>query len=188
MGCALEADRIVDTQTALAAALGVSGARISHLKSAGRIRPMPDGRWNVAECERSIEATAAGLDNAGRRERNAAERAAAGEQNAAAGEELKPGYQRAYLNARALREQEEAARARIKRMAEEGALVDKAEVEREAFTFARAVRDAVLNTPRRIAPLLAPITDPFHLERMLTAALRDALQGVIAEEGANGVR
>ena len=188
MICALSTDRIVDTQAALAAALGVSGARISHLKSAGRITPMADGRWDVAACERSIEATAAGLDNAGRRERNRAARMLGSKNDAAPDDEQPLNHQEVYLRARALREQEEATRARIKRMAEEGSLVDRAEVEREAFTFARTVRDAVLNAPMRIAPLLAPVTDPFELERMLTAALRDALHGVIAEDGDDGVR
>lgn len=77
-----------------------------------------------------------------------------------------------YHIARSFRERELAAQARIERMKLEGLLVEKSDVERAAFTEARMMRDALMGLPTKIAPLLAPVSDAFELERMLREALR----------------
>lgn len=58
----------------------------------------------------------------------------------------------------------------------QGRLVELEIVTREAFNAQRAVREAVLNVPSRVAGELAAETDPAKVAITLEAALREALQ------------
>ncbi len=92
-----------------------------------------------------------------------------------------------YHVAKTLREAEEAKMARIKRMQLEGAVGMVADMEREAYTEARIIRDTLLGAlPTKLAPQLAAITDPFALEQALREGLRAALHDVVRQvEDAN---
>lgn len=87
-------------------------------------------------------------------------------------------------------EKREAARmARIERMELEKSVGPVADMEREAYTEARIIRDTLLGSfATKLAPVLAPITDVFELEQRLREALREALHGMVrsieAGEGA----
>lgn len=85
-------------------------------------------------------------------------------------------------------EKREAARiARIERMELEKSVCRVADMEREAYTEARIIRDTLLGAlPTKLAPTLAPITDPFALEQALREGLRTALHDIVRKiEGAN---
>ena len=87
-----------------------------------------------------------------------------------------------YHVAKTLRESEEAKMARIKRMQLEESLGLVADMEREAYTEARIVRDTLLGAlPAKLAPVLAPITDVFELEQKLREGLRAALHEIVRE-------
>lgn len=60
----------------------------------------------------------------------------------------------------------------------EGQLVEASAASREAFEFARVIREAVLNIPARLAAELAGETDATRVHLRLEAALHEALQGV----------
>lgn len=85
-------------------------------------------------------------------------------------------------------EKREAARiARIERLKLEGAVGMVADMEREAYTEARIIRDTLLGAlPTKLAPQLAAITDPFALEQALREGLRAALHDIVRQvEDAN---
>ena len=77
--------------------------------------------------------------------------------------------------------------ARIKRMELEKSVGRVADMEREAYTEARIIRDTLLGAlPTKLAPTLAPITDPFALEQALREGLREALHDIVRKiEGAD---
>jgi hypothetical protein len=58
----------------------------------------------------------------------------------------------------------------------EDQLVEVARVQREAFTAARAVRDALGNIPDRVSNQLAAESDPVVIHQTLTEEIRKALE------------
>lgn len=80
-----------------------------------------------------------------------------------------------YHIAKTLREAAEAQIAKHKLGVLQDRYVEREAVEREAFSKARNIRDRIMGLPTKIAPLLAPVTDPFEVERMLREALRQVL-------------
>lgn len=86
-------------------------------------------------------------------------------------------------------EKRDAARiARIERLQLERAVGLVADMEREAYTEARMVRDTLLGAlPAKLAPQLAAITDVFALEQCLREGLRAALHGIVREVEAQRV-
>lgn len=196
----------VANQKDLAAALQVSPAYVSKLKSGNRIAPEEDGRWCVQRVRQQIadscdlgQSMAAATRAKARHAANGGGGmdAADGGDTASMGatgvlpfvpsvdsaEDGDLNFESYYgedhdLNfkiARSFRERELAAQARITRMQSESMLVERAEVERAAFTEARVLRDTLMGLPTKIAPLLAPVSDPFELERMLRESLRQVL-------------
>jgi hypothetical protein len=177
------------SQAHCAAVLGFSPAYFSKLKSAGRITSEPDGTWSPDSVRAQIEATRDPgnvLATAVRAQfaAPAEAKAAAVVEVAALSDDLTtaqvdalygPDHKQNLLIARSLKEREQAAQERINRLNAEGSLVLLEDVKRESFTAARATRDAVLRAVTKVAPLLAPITDPWELERRLADAMRAAL-------------
>lgn len=168
--------------TACAAALDCSSAYLSQRKKAGVIHPEPDGSWCPSRVRAQLDAAADMTQAVGRKTRRAARAAAKPEADAPIGPPADPedgdygsDHRRNFEIARSKREMEEAARARLTRMREEGLLVEKEAVDRKTFTLARALRDRLMGLPTRVAPLLAPVTDAFELERQLREAIRIAL-------------
>lgn len=184
----------VANQKALAAALDVSGPYVSRLKSEGRIAPEADGTWCVELVRQQIAKTADVGQSMAAESRAQARTSPAAQgspeiRDSATGDLPSvdgdidfesfygPDHAANFKIARSFREREQAAQARIDRMKAEDLLVEKADVERSAYTEARVIRDALMGLPTKIAPLLAPVTDAFELERML----RDALRQVLAD-------
>ena len=60
----------------------------------------------------------------------------------------------------------------------EGSLVPVKTVEEEAFRAGRRVRDALMNLPDRLAPVLAAETDARKIHEVLNKELRQALEGL----------
>ncbi len=197
-GAAAAALTYVANQKDLAAALGYTGAYVSQLKKAGRIKPEPDGAWCVETVKKQI------CDTSDLGQIIAAESRA---QNRANPEFVPPAVaiqdktieppldddvdmESAYgenhdVNfkiARSFRERENAAEARLNRMKAEGLTVLKADVDRAAYTEARVIRDGVMGYCAKIAPLLASQTDAFEIERMLREGLRQVLMDCVRKD------
>ena len=68
--------------------------------------------------------------------------------------------------------------AELEALQRRGELVPVSEVRAEAFTLARAVRDALLSLPDRVAPLLAATADPRQCHQLLTAEITVALRSL----------
>ena len=185
-------------QKALAVALGFTGAYVSQLKSAGRIKPEPDGAWCVEAVKRQI------CDTSDLGQIIAAESRA---QNRANPDFVPPvvlqkdaaldlplddeidmddaygeDHDKNFKIARSFRERELAAQARLNRMKDEGLTVLKADVDRAAYTEARVIRDGVMGYCAKIAPLLASQTDAFEIERMLREGLRQVLMDCVRKD------
>jgi hypothetical protein len=70
----------------------------------------------------------------------------------------------------------EAYRARLVKLDFEertGKLVNADEVRAATFRVARATRDRILGVPARLAPILAAVSEPLEVQRLLEEALRD---------------
>ena len=79
---------------------------------------------------------------------------------------------------RARREHYQAEQAKLAALQGRGELVPVAEVRKEAFALARAVRDALLGLPDRLAPMLAATQDAAQCHRLLAEEIRVALRGL----------
>jgi hypothetical protein len=66
--------------------------------------------------------------------------------------------------------------ARLDLETKEEQLVETSRVQREAFTTARAVRDALGNIPDRVSNQLAAESDPLIIHKTLTDEIRKALE------------
>jgi phage terminase Nu1 subunit (DNA packaging protein) len=69
--------------------------------------------------------------------------------------------------------------ARLDLEVKEEQLVEVARVEREAFSAARAVRDALGNIPDRVSNQLAAESDPVVIHQTLTEEIRRALETLV---------
>ena len=79
---------------------------------------------------------------------------------------------------RARREHYQAEKARLDALQGRGELVPAADVERQAFELARAVRDGLMVIPDRVASLLAATSEPRQVHHLLTEEIRVALRGL----------
>jgi hypothetical protein len=59
-----------------------------------------------------------------------------------------------------------------------GRLVDAEQIKIAAFNKGRAVRDAILNIPDRISPILAAESDQITIGQIMTTELKQALEGL----------
>jgi hypothetical protein len=80
-----------------------------------------------------------------------------------------------YHRARTENERYKAALNKIRWQTSTRDMVQRREVERAAFDVGRAVRDAVLNVPARVAAVAAGEADQFEVEKLLTKELKKAL-------------
>ncbi len=81
-----------------------------------------------------------------------------------------------FQKARARREHYLARLAENESRKSDGDLVERAAVENAAFATGRMLRDLLLGLPKQISAELAAISDPWELERQLTAGLRRVLE------------
>lgn len=85
-----------------------------------------------------------------------------------------------FHKARASREHYNGQMARLEYEWVTGLLLSRPRVEDASHTIGRSFRDRVLGMAPRVAPELAAITDPWELEKKLSAALRQVLDEVSA--------
>jgi len=81
----------------------------------------------------------------------------------------------AYWDARTRRETAEASMSELKLKQLAGDLVDRKRVELAAAAAGRALRDAIMSVPTKLAPEFGAIADPWEIERRMQAALRQVL-------------
>ena len=153
---------ICDTKE-LAQTLGITQARISQMKSQGRF----DGCFTVVrnkiewDKEAAVKAYTEGnplVSTSPTRKKS---------------DELEiPSFN----ESRAKSEHFRAELARLDLEVKEQQLVEVARVQREAFTAARAVRDALGNIPDRVSNQLAAESDPVVIHQTLTEEIRKALE------------
>ena len=86
------------------------------------------------------------------------------------------GQQPDFQKARALREHNLALLTEIELHKAKGALVAMTAVKTGAYNAGRMLRDQLLGMPPQLAPELASMTDPWEIEKHLTAAIRRALE------------
>ena len=77
---------------------------------------------------------------------------------------------------RARREHYQAEQAKLAALQGRGELVPVAEVKAQAFALARAVRDALMGIPDRLAPMLAATQDARQVHHLLSEEIRVALR------------
>jgi len=161
---------ICDTKE-LAQTLGITQARISQMKSQGRF----DGCFTVVrnkiewDKEAAVKAYTEGnplVSTSPTRKKS---------------DELEiPSFN----ESRAKSEHFRAELARLDLEVKEQQLVEVARVQREAFTAARAVRDALGNIPDRVSNQLAAESDPVVIHQTLTEEIRKALE-TLTKSGAD---
>ena len=79
-------------------------------------------------------------------------------------------------SSKAVKEQYNAELAKLEYEQKSGMLLSTEEVKKEAFVLAKAVRNAILNVPQKIAAEIASEIDPHEVEVMLGRELREALE------------
>lgn len=81
-----------------------------------------------------------------------------------------------YQHSRARRENAQADQVETQVRKENGSLVEVDVVDKAAFEAGRMLRDLLLGMPSQIAPELVALTDPWDIEKHLTAAIRSTLE------------
>lgn len=148
------------TQAQLASTLGVSEARVSQVKKTGRLDGTFEkrGRSIVFDEDAAIAAWNGEISKSPTRKDSA---------------ELEiPSFN----ESRAKSEHFRAELARLDLEVKEDQLVEVSRVKREAFSAARAVRDALGNIPDRVSNQMAAESDPVIIHQTLTEEIRKALE------------
>lgn len=150
------------TQKELANILGVSGPRLSQVKSTGRL----DGTWTtkgrIVYYDKDAAIKAWNYENPTQQDNT---RIPTKELNIPS-----------FNDSRAKSEYFRAEMARLDLEEKEEKLCDAEKVKREAFSMARSVRDAVNSIPDRVANQFAAETDSVVIHQALSEELRKALE------------
>ncbi|MGH8580064.1 MAG: hypothetical protein ACREVK_08075 [Gammaproteobacteria bacterium] len=88
-----------------------------------------------------------------------------------------------FIEAKTKREWHEAQMAELKHQKQIGRLVDAEDVKRETFACVRAVRDAFLSLPVRLAPVLAAENEARRVHELLSTEIETVLQGLSDDFG-----
>lgn len=187
-------------QKQAAAALGVSNPYLSQLKKKGRIAPEPCGKYDLDKLREQIKrgadpvASFAASTQAELRANKRATLSSAPKTLAppappapppAAAQHDEPVYtgdaHEDYKIARSAKEKELAAIARMERLEVEKRACLVADVEQQAYTTARRLRDALLGAfATKLAPKLAQLAgDTFAIEHLVRESLREELQELV---------
>lgn len=151
--------------TEYAAHRGVELYAVQYAIARGRIRIGADNRIDSEEADRAWEANTLHT-NARPGPRRHEQRT----EPPTRPTEAEPGI--SYADARALREVFDAKRKQLELEVRQGTLVRRDEVEREAFSQFRMLRDACFNLPPRLAAQLAAESDPNVVHDLLEGELR----------------
>lgn len=170
------------SKSEFAAHKGWSKPYVSKLAKQGRLVLTADGKVDVAATEALLERTAdpSKTGVADRHQRERVERgvtvhlapAAPPLEPPPSGEDDEPDFQKA----RARREHFLARLAENESRKSDGELVEREKVEQAAFAAGRLLRDLLFGLPKQISAELSAISDPWEVERRLTAGLRRVLE------------
>lgn len=172
------------SRTEFAASRGWSRQYVGKLAKQGRLVLTADGKVDVAATEALLERSA-DPSKTGVAERHQRERIERGVtvHLAPTAPPLDPppevgeaGKEPDFQKARARREHFLARLAENEARKSDGELVERAKVEQAAFAAGRLLRDLLLGLPKQISAELSAITDPWEVERRLTAGLRRVLE------------
>lgn len=172
------------SKSEFAAYKGWSKPYVSKLAKQGRLVLTADGKVDVVATEALLERSA-DPSKTGVAERHQRERIERGvtAHLAPAAPPLDPspevgeaGKEPDFQKARARREHFLARLAENEARKSDGELVERAKVEQAAFAAGRLLRDLLLGLPKQISAELSAITDPWEVERRLTAGLRRVLE------------
>lgn len=173
------------SKSEFAAHKGWSKPYVSKLAKNGRLVLTADGKVDVAATEALLQRTAdpSKTGVADRHQRERVERGVTAHL-APAAPPLDPppsaldddGEAIDFQKARARREHYLARLAENESRKSDGELVERVAVENAAFATGRMLRDLLLGLPKQISAELAAISDPWELERQLTAGLRRVLE------------
>lgn len=155
----------------------------------GRIRKRPDGKIDSAEADRlwelrtdptkplnSVTGNPHHRRAKGGPPMPMGARGSAGGGNDGANDRLLSSY----AAARAIRESYQAKREKLAYERDVGKLVDADEVRAATFKAARSARDRMLGIPARLAPVLAAVSDPAEVQRLLEEAITQACAELVA--------
>ncbi|WP_273820576.1 terminase small subunit [Pseudomonas asplenii] len=182
------ADSLYLSKSAFAARIGRSPSYITWLKNNNRLVIAPDGKQiDVLATEALILETAdpskaavAARHHQERLQRDVYSQLStlAEPTNTAAPQPVAPGDGRApdFQKARALREHNLAQMAEIELRKVKGELVEAAAIKLAAYSNGRLLRDQLLGLATRLAPEMSAMTDPWQIEKHLTAAIRQTLE------------
>lgn len=81
-----------------------------------------------------------------------------------------------YQDARTRREQAEATKAELELAKMAGRVIERAPAQQAVYDAFHALRDALLATPRRVAPMCVGINDTRELEHLITTELRKGFE------------
>jgi len=170
------------SKSEFAAHKGWSKPYVSKLAKQGRLVLTADGKVDVAATEALLERSAdpSKTGVADRHQRERIERgvtahlapAAPPLESPPSGDPDEPDFQKA----RARREHFLARLAENESRKSDGELVEREKVEHAAFAAGRLLRDLLFGLPKQISAELSAITDPWEVERRLTAGLRRVLE------------
>lgn len=169
------------TKSEFAASRGWSKPYVSKLVKLGRLVLTADGRVDVTATD-TLLAETADPSKGGVTQRHEQERIAKGvtshiKAGAALTEPLEPVTGKPdFQKARAHREHYLSLLAEDEYLKQRGLLAEVPAVENAAFATGRMLRDLLLGLPKQISPELAALSDPWELERLLTAGLRRVLE------------
>jgi phage terminase Nu1 subunit (DNA packaging protein) len=175
------------SKTEYARLRGCAPSYVSKLLREGRITAIADGehlgKIDSELADRQLEAardpTKDGVRRRWQREKREDQETAAlplQGGGAAPGEpRIEPKDTEGYYTHKAKREKYDAALAQLRYLEQVGRLVSAEDVEREYDAIARSVRDALLNIPDRLAPIVAAETDPARVHALIAEEMRVAL-------------
>lgn len=170
------------SKSEFAAHKGWSKPYVSKLAKQGRLAMTADGKVDVAATEALLQRTA-DPSKTGVAERHQRERVERGVTahlipTAPPLESLPDSEDEGidFQKARARREHYLARLAENEARKSDGELVEREAVENAAFATGRLLRDLLLGLPKQISAELAAISDPWELERRLSAGLRRVLE------------
>jgi len=182
------ADSLYLSKSAFAARIGRSPSYITWLKDNNRLVLTPDGKQVDVLATEALIAETADPSKAAVAARHQQDRVQRGvlnqlsptaESTLPSATPLSPmapvGNQPDFQKARAHREYYLAQLAEAEFHKVQGSQVEMASVKTAAYNAGRLLRDQLLGMPPQLAPELASMTDPWEIERHLTAAIRRSL-------------
>ncbi|WP_315383303.1 hypothetical protein [Microvirgula aerodenitrificans] len=178
------------SKSGFAASQGWSPSYVTKLLTSGRLVLAPDGKRvdvdaTLSRIGKTADPAKAGVQK--RHEQHRIQRDVYGSLNPGTSSSGGNGNDNDFHHNRAEKEKHLARLARIEADKAEAMTVDRQGVHDAAYRYSRLLRDTLLGLPRQISSDLAAITDPWELEQVLTARLRQSLNDM-ARIGADDLK